>query len=216
MEPVERRLSILMAAKRVFATKGYYSAGVADIIAEADIARGTFYLYFTSKREVFSALLEYIVESIASRMVEISIQEPEEIYNGLITNLDRLRVFFIEDPDLATILLREGTAVDNESRERFQELVNKLADWGAKLLEHWVKVGILRDIDPKITAYAAIGAARELLEQYFNSGHLQQEGDKVIETMMRIYLFGIINPAHNKLVVDHIDALVGPTNMVKP
>src|SRR5690606_25495730 len=45
----ERREAILSAAKTVFRDKGYHQASVHDIIDEAQIARGTFYLYFSSK-----------------------------------------------------------------------------------------------------------------------------------------------------------------------
>jgi AcrR family transcriptional regulator len=40
----------------VFKEKGYHATSVNDIIDAAQIARGTFYLYFTSKREVFAEL----------------------------------------------------------------------------------------------------------------------------------------------------------------
>jgi AcrR family transcriptional regulator len=45
-----------VAATRVFRDKGYHAASVNDIIDAAQIARGTFYLYFTSKREIFAEL----------------------------------------------------------------------------------------------------------------------------------------------------------------
>ena len=41
MSKEERRLSILNAAKAVFAERGYSGAGVADIIEKAGVARGT-------------------------------------------------------------------------------------------------------------------------------------------------------------------------------
>ena len=48
----EKRTQILDAAVRVFATKGYHGARVADIAHEAGIAHGLLYHYFTSKEEV--------------------------------------------------------------------------------------------------------------------------------------------------------------------
>ena len=44
---------MLTAATRVFSSKGYASSSVSDIIKEAEVARGTFYLYFESKRAAF-------------------------------------------------------------------------------------------------------------------------------------------------------------------
>jgi len=53
MERQERRAQVLRHAKRIFARKGYHRTNIADIIARARIARGTFYLYFQNKRDIF-------------------------------------------------------------------------------------------------------------------------------------------------------------------
>jgi AcrR family transcriptional regulator len=47
----------LRAAREVFAAHGYHGATVAEITAAADVAVGTFYLYFQDKDEALSALL---------------------------------------------------------------------------------------------------------------------------------------------------------------
>src|SRR5438067_9933141 len=66
-----RRQQILEAAARVFARKGYRNTGVADIIEAAGVAsRGTFYLYFQSKEEIFLALVDGWFAEAARRMEE--------------------------------------------------------------------------------------------------------------------------------------------------
>ncbi|MEM9490681.1 MAG: helix-turn-helix domain-containing protein, partial [Myxococcota bacterium] len=57
----QRRRQILSVAKRVFAENGYHSASISQIIARANIARGTFYLYFSSKQAVFDSILDEAV-----------------------------------------------------------------------------------------------------------------------------------------------------------
>jgi TetR/AcrR family transcriptional regulator len=52
----ETRSALLAGAARVFARQGYSRTTIADITAEADVSRATFYLYFTSKAEVFEAV----------------------------------------------------------------------------------------------------------------------------------------------------------------
>ena len=54
----ERRRQILGAAKHVFADAGYHGASIHAIIERAQIARGTFYLYFESKAAVFDSILD--------------------------------------------------------------------------------------------------------------------------------------------------------------
>lgn len=52
------RQSIRRAAKRVFAVDGFHKAKIADIMAEANKSPGAFYLYFKSKEELLSELLD--------------------------------------------------------------------------------------------------------------------------------------------------------------
>lgn len=58
---------LLVAARRVFAEKGYPRATVADIVAAAGRAHGTFYLYFDNKQDVFAALLDEAISSLTSQ-----------------------------------------------------------------------------------------------------------------------------------------------------
>jgi AcrR family transcriptional regulator len=53
-----RRAEILDAALQVFGQYGYRRTSMDDVAREADIAKGTIYLSFTSKEEVFQALSE--------------------------------------------------------------------------------------------------------------------------------------------------------------
>lgn len=49
--------SILDAARTVFSREGYAASSVEDVAAEAGIAKGTVYLYFKSKEELYLAAL---------------------------------------------------------------------------------------------------------------------------------------------------------------
>jgi AcrR family transcriptional regulator len=52
-EKEERRNSILDAAEKVFFSKGVREATMDDIAEEAEVSKGTIYLYFGSKEEVY-------------------------------------------------------------------------------------------------------------------------------------------------------------------
>jgi len=52
-----KRAAILDAARRVFSRKGYAETAVEDVADEAHVAKGTLYLYFKSKEELYMAVL---------------------------------------------------------------------------------------------------------------------------------------------------------------
>ena len=115
----ERREAILGAAKTVFRDKGYHQASVHDIIDEAQIARGTFYLYFSSKQEVFGQLVDDFLQLIRLQVKRISLAE------GAAPPLEQLRANFrrvvstvVAHEDVASIILRDPTSFDEESGGR--------------------------------------------------------------------------------------------------
>lgn len=61
----DKRLAISQAALREFRDRGFSSTRVEDICRAAGIAKGTYYLYFSSKEEVLLALFEGVVEGQA-------------------------------------------------------------------------------------------------------------------------------------------------------
>ncbi len=63
-EPV-RRAQLLRAALKVFRAKGYDGATVSEIVREAGVAQGTFYLYFPSKRDAAVSLRDGLMETMA-------------------------------------------------------------------------------------------------------------------------------------------------------
>src|SRR5437773_11873021 len=65
-----RTTGILEAARKVFAKKGFSNATVDDIAAAAGVAKGTVYLYYESKREVYFAALKFGIEQMYSVLQE--------------------------------------------------------------------------------------------------------------------------------------------------
>jgi AcrR family transcriptional regulator len=63
---------VLDAGARVFADRGYHAARVDDIVKAAEVSHGTFYLYFSSKQDLFRA----IAEDIASDMLALARELP--------------------------------------------------------------------------------------------------------------------------------------------
>jgi AcrR family transcriptional regulator len=58
------RSRLLRNARTVFEKRGYGGASVADIVNAAGVARGTFYVHFGSKREIFVAVVDAVKQDL--------------------------------------------------------------------------------------------------------------------------------------------------------
>ena len=65
----QTRTELLAAAARVFASKGYDGASIADICAEAGLSTGPVYAHYGSKADLFVAVLEAHGQQQYRRMV---------------------------------------------------------------------------------------------------------------------------------------------------
>jgi AcrR family transcriptional regulator len=65
-----RREEILRAAIRIFGKKGFAATCVEDIADAAKIAKGTLYLYFKSKEEIYRAAMQLAVQQLQALSAE--------------------------------------------------------------------------------------------------------------------------------------------------
>ena len=62
-----RKQELLQIAYRMFVEKGYDNTSVDEIIAEAGIAKGTYYYYFPSKEATLEAVIDMMIDEEAGR-----------------------------------------------------------------------------------------------------------------------------------------------------
>src|SRR5213594_4413639 len=115
-----RTAGILEAARKVFADKGFSDATVDDIANAAGVAKGTVYLYYKSKREVYFAALKFGIEQMYTALgAQLNrVSTPEEKLRALIgvklAYFDENRDFFkIYYSELGKICIHPG-AIDSE------------------------------------------------------------------------------------------------------
>ena len=66
--PEVRREELLDAAERLFVKRGVASTSVDEIVAAADVAKGTFYLHFQSKDQLLVALQQRFVADFCNHL----------------------------------------------------------------------------------------------------------------------------------------------------
>ena len=63
--------SILSSSFELFSTKGFSKTSVEDIVKKADVAKGTFYLYFKDKFD----LREKLIINSAQKLFDVAIEQ---------------------------------------------------------------------------------------------------------------------------------------------
>jgi AcrR family transcriptional regulator len=64
------RADLLVAARKVFATRGYHDATISEITEGAGVGVGTFYLHFRDKEAIFTTVLDEGIEAIRQQVME--------------------------------------------------------------------------------------------------------------------------------------------------
>ena len=78
----KRRLELLKIAYRMFTEKGYDNTSIDEIIAEAGIAKGTYYYHFPSKEATLEAVIDMMINEQVERArdaVKMPLPIPEKI-----------------------------------------------------------------------------------------------------------------------------------------
>ena len=81
--PEEKRERLLRAAREEFSRVPYESASVNRIIRSAGIPRGSFYMYFTDKEELFGHLMDSYGALLERRMGELLEQRGQQLVSAL-------------------------------------------------------------------------------------------------------------------------------------
>jgi len=73
----EKRETMLRAAERVFARRGYDGASMSDIAAEAGVSKPTLYVHFDSKEKLFDALIEDMACNVPEGLLALDANDPD-------------------------------------------------------------------------------------------------------------------------------------------
>jgi len=67
------REALVVAARALFAARGYAAVGTEAIVRTAGVTRGAMYHQFTDKAELFAAVFEAVEADVTTRLVEVAV-----------------------------------------------------------------------------------------------------------------------------------------------
>jgi len=182
---IETRNKLLSAAEIVFGNKGYYNASIVNITQEADVANGTYYNYFATKKDIFDELIRDY-----SRDLRLSIKkEMETAKNHVDAQRKGYEAFFVwvkNRPDLYSIV-QQAVVVDEEL---YRWYYRKLADGFLKSLTAGVNDGEFKDLHKETVAYSLMSVGQFLGMRWIYWEN-KDVPDEVFESAMTLIFEGL-------------------------
>lgn len=177
----ERRLAILNAANNLFRTQPVDSVSIDQIVQEAGIAKGTFYLYFHSKYDLLNQLAEAIVGEMARQtavFVEESELPPMDQLAGAMAILKRLE---IQDRFVLDTLERPEN-IELHDRANI-EVVRQIGPILAKIVERGKETGVF-DVDDPLSTMQFILAGQAFMLSNERFGWSEEElSERILATL---------------------------------
>ncbi len=193
-----KRKRIMQAALKVFSKKGYSPAALEEVAREAGIAKGTLYLYFQDKEDLFSSTILFVIDNLAS-----FIQKNLDESMGPIETLERLAYsqlkFFSQNRDFfgLTQTILSGNLLGDHKRlfESLKERIKDLTNFLTQVIEKGKDERLIRgDIETEEIVSSYVGMIDYSINQMtFQNRQSAFDIEKKAKTIMKILLEGVSN-----------------------
>jgi len=194
-----RRQQIMIAAKRVFYTKGFAKVTMEDIAREAELSPGTLYLYFKNKDDLCASLSLRILQYLNIRLRHVSAekeldgqQKLEALKKAIIDvyEFDPLILIHLFRLQSSEILKNLSPQLLADIKELFNSSLGAMSD----IFNEEINKGVLIDKKPEELAdllwalFSGIvlwGESKKIMDN--NKDYLK----KALETAFEVFFLGI-------------------------
>ncbi len=186
--------SIREAATRVIARKGLAGASMQEIADEAQVAKGTLYLYFRNQQELLAAAIDQALIELLGTL-EQALESDGNFEDRLRMLIRRQLEFFASNHDLFQIHLStkyaDGVAQGSSRCERvsssqYQVYIGRLKDFLAGAMER----GEIRTMDPgRLAVFIQEGMAGVLFQRMSDGASAPVEDE--VEWISKMIVSGV-------------------------
>ncbi|MEM9493244.1 MAG: TetR/AcrR family transcriptional regulator [Myxococcota bacterium] len=177
-ERQERRTAILDAAHKVFLSRGFDQATMDEIAAEAQLSKGTLYLYFKNKDDLFTALSTRMFIGLAGDFESLATSATTGL-EAVRAMLERHAAFVLANPQhFRTAMSRMASGdlfVETPSFVEHRAQLSRIVDSFIVAIERGKRDGSIRDdLDPVQTSSQLWGAFIGTMIMRVNSDELMR------------------------------------------
>ncbi|KRB77781.1 hypothetical protein ASE01_06195 [Nocardioides sp. Root190] len=182
---VQRRETLLAAARVVFERQGFVDTRVSDIVREAKVSQGTFYTYFDTKDAIFTDVARGVIDSM---LLSMAPPVPEAEFHDRITDSVR-RFLHAYRPNARMIgLIEQVGTFSTELRDLRLDLRETFVRRTQRGIARLVDAGVTRpEIDVEYTA-EALGAMLEYTCYVWFSLGREFDEERLVATLSDIWV----------------------------
>jgi AcrR family transcriptional regulator len=164
-EKSQRRDEILTAAKVVFARNGFHATTIADIAKQAGLAYGSIYWYFSSKDELFHALMaveEQALRGHVSAALGPAGADGEAAFRAA---AQATFEFFEADQATAKLLFRDAYALGDRFEKHLGGIYERFIDEIEAFIVVAQQRGEVVGAPPRMVAYTLVALIGQLAQR---------------------------------------------------
>ncbi len=182
-----KRTNLMQSAVRVFADKGYHAATIRDIVADADVAIGTFYFYFPDKETLFVYLYEETADFLLQAIEQAlsgRVTLPKQIGAALQSYIN----IALYEPAVIQLLLVGGVGAVPALTERRAAFRERLINIWQRPLDNALDKNQVLPQNTRHTAEALAGAYDEIILNLLQQPDPQLEAKSVLQDALQFTL----------------------------
>ncbi|MBC7188729.1 TetR/AcrR family transcriptional regulator [Candidatus Aerophobetes bacterium] len=164
---------ILKAGEKLFASKGFHLTTLEEIARKAKLAKGTIYLHFANKKDLFVSVIERKLDILLEKIRKGA--EQEDLPVAKIKKITRVHLEFLEkNRSFFQILQSLSPDFKKEMEKELAERVIKknalYLDLLQKLIQQAIKEKQIKPLNPRKLAVILVGIIHSLTINWISEG----------------------------------------------
>jgi AcrR family transcriptional regulator len=158
------KTQILEAALHVFVKSGYSKTTMDDIVSKSGHSKGAIYHYYSSKKDLFLALIDYWESYFFKNIInkDLSNNNPDELLRDI--TLDVIKTFkSSKHIFLAELEFWSLSNHDLDIRKKTTQLYSKLIDLFKTIISKGLETGLYKKIDLDVASLSVMTALQGVI-----------------------------------------------------
>jgi AcrR family transcriptional regulator len=185
MKPDKRQL-ILEAAETVFARTPFDRASMEEVAKLAGVAKGTLYLYFASKEELYAVTLRGKFQNLLEQLDSAYHRREDPVFN-LYSLITHLHGYMLKHPEFYQVFLSEYFDRSRNFRPEMEDIRSRLTAVTGVILESGRGKGIFRSQEAEGLMVSVLGtilvSVRECLRTPCEATRLREIRREIVQRL---------------------------------